>query len=244
MSDPFYVTRGEIKHKLSRLTAILQKLTISEHDADNSELYQSTGRLLGDLDHLLKDLADTLAIQTTNAKKLGLSMPDLATRKDIVNTHQREFSSLRDEFAGLVKADSTDRQSDVVPGLYQQRRTSKRRFEVERENSEFAAVKGDSMQRAGEPSRESMHEMKQRFDEEDEDDLVEVFQKKAAAAQQADLELGVLAKGANRRSTGVVRDWMGRHFPLTNRRNRIIFFSFPVVLVVIVVIIILAITLR
>ncbi|OQV21508.1 hypothetical protein BV898_04410 [Hypsibius exemplaris] len=247
MSDPFYVNRGEIKHNLSRLTASLQK-------PDAVRDVQADVKLIGELEHQLKDLADTFAIQTSNAKKLGLTLQELSTRKDIVETHQRAFETMREDFSYRVKKDGGEADGDkaspteVVNGLYSQRQTSSRRFEVERANAGLDA--GEEQQRREqrdrerrmEPARESMHEMKQRFEEEDDDDLVEVYQKKATATLKKDAELG-LAKGANRRNPGGVTQWMNNHFPLTNRRNRIIFFSFPVVLIVVVVVIILAVTL-
>jgi hypothetical protein len=247
MSDPFYVNRGEINHNLSRLTTSLQKIHNSPHESqqqqgNHADVIQSTVKLIGELEHQLKDLADTFAIQSTNAKKLGLTMQELASRKDIVESHTKAFDSMREDFAYRVRGDAAANPNAVVTGLYSQRQSSKRRYEVERGNAAFEVpVDGkENPLRAIEPSRDSMHEMKQRL-EDDDDDLVEVYQKKATS-QTADAERA-LAKGANRRNPGVIGEWTARHFPLTKRRNRIIFFSFPVVLIVVVVVIILAVTL-
>lgn len=88
-----------------------------------------------------------------------------------------------------------------------------------------------------EPSRVSMHEMRRKkdFSDDDDEDLVEVFEKKNAAALNA--EKGPYGK----RGRGVNGGWLDRHIPLS-KRNRVLLFGVPVIFVVIIVIAVVATT--
>lgn len=116
MADPFYVDRGEVKHHLSRLAGSLQKLKrradlptspTSKETPDGETLFdksliQDVINVISELEYQLKELADTFATQSSNAKQLGLTMEELSKRKDIIEAHQKEFDDLRQKFAYQV----------------------------------------------------------------------------------------------------------------------------------------------
>ncbi|GAU88152.1 hypothetical protein RvY_00900 [Ramazzottius varieornatus] len=272
--DAFYISRGEIKHNLSRLSDCVHKLratsdagavgrsrptspTTVDHDEDETPTFdkalaQEIVKIIGELEHQLKELAETLAIQSSNAKNLKLSYQELASRKKIIDNHQQGLNAHKKIFAYLIKGDPSAEPSAVISGLYGERGTSKRRYEVEKENLGYSSANQEAMESMrqptlpkspGEPNRVSLHEMKrnQQFAEDDDDDLVEVYQK-AAAVKDGTAEMG-LSKNANRRNQGTFGAWMARNFPLNSRRNRIIFYSCPFILVVIILIVVLAVTL-
>ena len=269
--DAFHISRGEIKHNLSRLSDCIQKFRATsnapstarsrptsptvDQDAEaptfDKSLAQEIVKIIGESEHQLKELTDTLAIQSSNAKNLRLTYQELASRKEIIENHQKALESHKETFAYLIKGDPSAEPSAVISGLYGERGTSKRRYEVEKENLGYNSASQEAMDptkqpalaKSGEPNRISLHEMKrnQQLADDDDDDLVEVYQK-AAALKNGNAELG-LNKNANRRHPGAFGAWMARNFPLSNRRNRIIFYSCPFVIIVIILIIVLAVTL-
>ncbi|XP_055334704.1 uncharacterized protein LOC129585848 [Paramacrobiotus metropolitanus] len=257
MADPFYINRGEVKHHLSRLASAVEKFdrqaqlpTSPTHkeNADDDVAFdkgavQDIIKMISELENNLKELNDTFAMQSQNAKVLGLNMAELAKRKDIVEVHQREFDGLRDKFAFAITGDASVDSKTVVEGLFAEREGNVRRHLLTG-NKENLGYMGDngSQNFHVEPSRTSMHEMKHKreFADEDDDDLVEVYTKKnTATIEMEDTGKPYLKRAGNRATQGrPVADWMNRNFPLSRRRNRIIFFSFPFVLVLLIIIII------
>lgn len=196
--------------------------------------------MIDKLDHQLKDLTETFAIQTTKAKQLGLTVQEMAKRKEIVEQHQKEFDDLKQDFATQVKGDPAVNPNAVISGFYGKRETSQRRYQVDKENraysESFGEDKRDSLPLGVEPNRISMHAMKEQrnfADDEDDVDLVEIITQKAK-----DSEKGT-ARVQNRRIRGGAMEFFERKFPLSNRRNRIIFFATPIVVILFILMIVL-----
>jgi hypothetical protein len=219
MSDPFYSDLGEIKHNLSILAVSLQKLldgtplrqngtpiSTVEGNFDKDHV-QTIVKLVSRLEAQLKDLSDTFAIQTSNAKKLGLSAQELATRKEVVETHHKAFESMRENFVYLIKDD---------PAVH---RTSKERNHTiagkENQRAAFPAITMESVNPASSPSK--------RFDYDSDDELdIPVYQKDLAfATAYDDPEMGPLRLTLDSRRHGIFAqtyDWITR-----SRRNKVIF---------------------
>ncbi|OQV21534.1 hypothetical protein BV898_04436 [Hypsibius exemplaris] len=245
MADPFYADLGEIKHNLSNLATSLQRLLESTPVRQNGtatdrnggpgggafdkDVVQDIVKLIGKLETQLKDLSDTFAIQTTNAKKLGLSPSEMTSRKEIVESNHKSFESMRENFVYLIKDD---------PAVH---RSSKERNHT---------IAGKENKKAFEPlppvpgSPPLSAVGRSAFDvESDSDDDLEIrhYQKEPPfATSQMDAELGPLRLTMDNHREGMVgrmRNWIAQ-----SRRNKMIFAgSNIVVFVVLGILLILAI---
>ena len=194
------------------------------------ELVQEIVKLVGKLGAQLKDLSDTFAIQTTNAKKLGLTTQELETRKAIVESNHKSFESMRENFVYLIKDDPAIHRTSKERN--HTLNSSKRAFEP----ITMDAVRGKSG--AASPPPLSAVGLSAFAVESDSDDELEIRHYKkegefAIGATQGDSELGPLQLTMHR-SPGpltALKEWVTR-----NRRNKMIFAGSNITVIVLIIV--------
>ena len=116
-SDPFHKSQREVLHSLNILRNEIQKLERGNGPnpilLSDQTAIQFLANQWTEAESTLKELSDTFAVQTSNAKQLALSVDELQKRKGFVEKYRKELDDLREARDRLLKGDTASEKDPI-----------------------------------------------------------------------------------------------------------------------------------